>query len=80
MKININRHGPRLLHNIRQRLDPLYFSLPITFKHGQTTFWKFEKYQVVKLEKCNAKQLQGQFSSSYIFDDVSIFLNPKNLR
>jgi hypothetical protein len=32
MKININRHGPRLLSNTRQRLDPPYFSLTTTFK------------------------------------------------
>ncbi len=31
-KVNINRHGPRLLPNTRQRLDPPYFSLLTTVR------------------------------------------------
>jgi hypothetical protein len=31
MKMDIDRHGPRLMPNSCQHLDPLYFSLPTTF-------------------------------------------------
>jgi hypothetical protein len=32
MKMDINRHRPRLMRNNCQHLDPPYFSLPTTFK------------------------------------------------
>jgi hypothetical protein len=31
MKMDIDRHSPRLMPNNCQHLDPLYFSLPTTF-------------------------------------------------
>jgi hypothetical protein len=34
MKMDIDRHGPRLMPNNYQHLDPPYFSLPTTF-NGQ---------------------------------------------
>jgi hypothetical protein len=32
MKMDIDRHGPRLMPNICKNLNPHYFSLPSTFK------------------------------------------------
>jgi hypothetical protein len=34
MKIDIDRHSPRLMPNNCQHLDPPYFSLPTTFNVG----------------------------------------------
>jgi hypothetical protein len=33
MKIDINRHGPRIMPNYCKNLNPPYFSLPSTFKY-----------------------------------------------
>jgi hypothetical protein len=34
MKMDINRHGPRLMPNNCQNLDPPYFLLPTTFNES----------------------------------------------
>jgi hypothetical protein len=36
IKMDIDRHGPRLMLNNCQHLDPPYFSLPTTFKARTT--------------------------------------------
>ncbi len=36
MKMDIDRHGPRLMPNNCKNLNPPYFSLPSTFKYAHT--------------------------------------------